>query len=98
MYNNSLYNIARNDDNVPILMAHDDGFDSHRFSIWYQDEFTDNMAPIHARHTPYQQVRAGKHNIPSNPEWFGYKGWNFVRSINIGLENYNNANIPQENH
>lgn len=96
VYNNSLYNIVRNDDNVPILMAHDDGFDSHRFSIWYQDEFTDNMAPIHARHTRYQQVRAGKHNIPSNPEWFGYKGWNFVRSINIGLENYNNANIPQE--
>ncbi|MCG8319657.1 MAG: RagB/SusD family nutrient uptake outer membrane protein [Cytophagales bacterium] len=96
VYNNSLYNMARNDDNVPVLMAHDDGFDSHRYSLWYQDEFTDNIAPRHSRHTRYQQVRAGKHNVPSNPQWFGYKGWNFIRSINVGLENYNNANLPQE--
>ncbi len=96
VYNNSLYNLARNDNDVPILMAHDDGFDSHRYSIWYQDEFTDNIAPRHSRHTRYQQVRAGKHNVPSNPQWFGYRGWNFVRAINVGLENYNNANIPQD--
>jgi hypothetical protein len=53
------------------------------------------MAPRHARHTFYQQMRAGKHNIPSNPDWFGYKGWNFVRAINVGLANYDRANIPQ---
>ncbi|MEM6845270.1 MAG: RagB/SusD family nutrient uptake outer membrane protein [Bacteroidota bacterium] len=97
VYNNSLYNNARNDNEVPILMAHDDGFDSHRYSIWYQDEFTDNMAPIHPRHTFYQQVRAGKHIVPSNPQWFGYRngGWDFVRNINFGLENYNRANVDQ---
>ena len=98
VYNNRIYDQARNDNEVPILMAHDDGFDSHRYGIWYLDEFTDNIAPRHARHTRYQQVRAGKHNIPSGPQWFGYRdgGWAFIRTINIGLENYSNANISQE--
>ncbi|MCB0634291.1 MAG: RagB/SusD family nutrient uptake outer membrane protein [Saprospiraceae bacterium] len=99
VYNNSLYDLARDDNNVPILMAHDDGFDSHKFGIWYTDEYTDNIAPRHSRHTQYQQVRAGKHNVPSNPDgdgqWYGYKGWNFVRAINVGLDNYGRANISQ---
>lgn len=97
VYNNSIYDLARNDDNVPILMAHDDGFDSHRFGIWYLDEFSDNIAPRHSRHTNYQQLRAGKHVVPSSAgdQWYGYKGWNFIRSINIGLANYNRASIAQ---
>jgi hypothetical protein len=96
VYNNGLYDLARNDDNVPILMAHHNDFDSHRFSIWYLDEFTDNIAPRHARHTFYQQVRSGKHVVPNGPgdQWYGYKGWNFVRAINIGLANYYNGKIP----
>lgn len=96
VYNNSLYNFARNDDQVPVLMGHDEGFNSHRYSIWFLDEFSDNMAPRHGRHTRYQQVRAGKHNVPSGPEWYGYRGWEFVRAINVGLENYDKANIDQE--
>ncbi len=95
VYNNSLYNLARNDDNVPILMAHDDGFDSHRFGIWYTDEFADNIAPRHSRHNRYQQVRSGKHNVPSGTQWYGYKGWNFVRAINVGMDNYDRAQIDR---
>ncbi|MFP4342355.1 MAG: RagB/SusD family nutrient uptake outer membrane protein [Cyclobacteriaceae bacterium] len=97
VYNNGLYDLARNDDNVPILMAHDDGFDSHRYSVWYLDGLSDNMAPRHPRHTYYQQLRAGKHNVPSGTgeQWYGFKGWDFVRSINFGLENYDKASIPQ---
>lgn len=96
VYNNGLYNMARNDNDVPILMGHHDGFDSHRYGIWYLDEFTDNIAPRHPRHTFFQQVRSGKHTVPNTPgdQWFGYKGWNFVRAINIGLANYYNAKIP----
>ena len=98
VYNNRIYDQARNDNEVPILMAHDDGFDSHRYGIWYLDEFADNIAPTHSRHTRYQQVRAGKHTIPSSPQWFGYRnnGWSFIRTINIGLENYSKAQVPQE--
>ncbi|QEC53293.1 putative outer membrane starch-binding protein [Anseongella ginsenosidimutans] len=96
VYNNSLYDLARNDDNVPILMGHYQNFESYFGSIWFQDEFSDNMAPRHDRHTFFQQVRAGKHNIPTDPQWFGYKGWNFVRAVNVGLANYSKAPLEEE--
>ncbi|UBM57263.1 RagB/SusD family nutrient uptake outer membrane protein [Marinilongibacter aquaticus] len=92
-YNNSLYNLARNDDNVPILMGHFEGFDSHWGSIWMQDEFTDNAAPRHDRHDQFQRVRAGKQNVPDSPQRFGFKGWNFVRALNVGLDNYGKAAV-----
>ena len=93
VYNNSLYHMTLNNNDVPILHGHtaDDWS-----SIWNQDEMTDNMAISGIRHVFYQEIRAGKHNIPSTPGWFGYKGWNFVRAINVGLANYNNADIPQD--
>lgn len=93
-YNNTLYHMALNDNDVPIMMAHDDGFDSHRYSYYFQDEFTDNLAPRHERHLFYQQVRAGRQIVPNGPQPFGYRGWHFVRAINIGLENYPKAAIP----
>ncbi len=98
VYNNRIYDLARSDNDVPILMGHDAGFSSHRWGIWYQDEFADNIAPRHSRHTRYQQVRAGKHTVPSSPQWFGYRnnGWRFIRTINIGLANYGNASVSQE--
>jgi hypothetical protein len=95
VYNNSLYNIARNDDNVPILMAHDDGFDSHRYSRWYLDELSDNATARHPRHTFYMQVRSGKYQVPGNPDFYGYKGWDFVRAINIGMANYGRADVSE---
>jgi len=93
VYNNRIYDLARNDNEVPILMGHDDGFDSHRYSIWYLDEFADNIAPRASRHTRFQQVRAGKHSIPSGPQWFGWRngGWSFLRTINVGMDNYDRA-------
>lgn len=98
VYNNRIYDLAKNDNNVPILHGHDAGFSSHRWSFWMLDEFADNIAPTHSRHTRYQQVRAGKHTVPSGAQWYGYSsaGWSFVRTINIGLENYANASISQE--
>jgi hypothetical protein len=96
VYNNSLYNLARNDNDVPILMAHHDGFNSHRWSMWYMDELSDNATARHPRHTFFMQIRAGKHNIPVNSGFFGYQGWEFVRSINIGLANYERAKVSEK--
>lgn len=98
VYNNRIYDLAKSDNDVPILHGHDAGFSSHRWSFWMLDEFADNIAPTHSRHTRYQQVRAGKHTVPSGPQWYGYRdnGWRFVRTINIGLENYSNASVSQE--
>lgn len=93
VYNNSIYNRVRNDNDVPILIGFDDGFDSHRYSMWNLDEFSDNMAPRHSRMTRYQQVRAGKHNISSGAQWYGWRdgGWAFLRAVNVGMDNYDKA-------
>ncbi len=96
VYNNSLYDLARNDANVPILMGHDDGFDSQSRGIWHLSGFTDDTAPRHPRHDFFQRVRAGRHAVPGGPQWFGYTGWNFVRAINFGLENYDKADVSEE--
>ena len=98
VYNNSIYDLARRDNDVPILMGHDNGFSSHRWSMWHMDGFSDNTAPRHSRHNRYQQVRSGKHTVPSGPQWYGYRngGWSFIRTINIGLENYDKASVSQE--
>lgn len=98
VYNNSIYDLARNDNDVPILMAHDDGFDSNNQSLWYLDGFADNTAPRHSRHSFYQEVRAGLHQIPSDPQLYGWRdgGWVFLRAINVGLANYGKAEVDQE--
>ena len=93
VYNNHLYNMARNDINVPIMMGHHEGFDSNWCGIWYLDEFSDNIAPRETRHLDYQKLRAGKHIVPTSAQWYGWRGWDFVRAINIGLANYGNAKV-----
>ncbi len=96
VYNNNFYNRARNDFNVPILMGHHEGFGSHQVGMLMMDGYTDNLAPGHDRHTRYQQVRAGRHNATGGVQWQGYEGWDFVRSINVGLANYDKADIAQD--
>ncbi len=96
VYNNSLYHIARNDLNVPILMAFDDGFDSHKYTSWNLDCFSDNIAPVHSRLNEFQRKRAGKHNVTTGAAWFGWRGWNFLRAINVGMDNYGNADVSDE--
>ena len=96
IYNNGLYNMAANDVNVPIMMGHHNGFDSYWCSIWDLDEFSDNEAPLASRHLFFAETRSGKNHTPAGPQQFGWRGWDFVRAINVGLDNYSKASIPQE--
>ena len=96
VYNNSLYHLALNDNVVPIMMGHHNGFDGLAWSYYFLDGFADNLAPRNDRHTFFQQVRAGRQIVPTNPQWFGYSGWDFIRSINIGLANYGKAAVEEE--
>jgi len=92
-YNNNLYYMAFNDVNVPILKGNPSG-SSH--SIWYLDLFSDNIAVGSSRlGTSYEIVRAGKHFPTTSPRDWGYEGWNFLRAVNIGLENYDKADVVQ---
>ncbi len=95
VYNNSLYHIARTEGSVPMLAGHDEGFNSQSRVIWYLDGMSDNTAPRHSRADFFQRVRAGKHITPDNPDMFGYKGWNFLRAINVGLANYPMAKVSE---
>jgi starch-binding outer membrane protein, SusD/RagB family len=100
-YNNTFYHMAQNDVNIPIMLGHHEGFDSQVASYLHLDGFADNLAPNHERHRPFAQVRAGRQVVPTTSsgianQWYGYRGWNFVRAINIGLENYPNADIPED--
>ncbi|MEQ8552914.1 MAG: RagB/SusD family nutrient uptake outer membrane protein [Cyclobacteriaceae bacterium] len=96
VYNNSIYNIARREDDVSILMGHDEGFDSQSRGWIYHDGFSDNTAPRHSRADFFAKKRAGKHSVPTGPEYFGYKGWNFLSAVNFGLENYDKVPVEQE--
>lgn len=96
VYNNSLYHIARIESATPIIMGHDQGFNSQSRSGWYLDGMSDNTAPRHGRADYFQRVRSGKYVVSENPDLFGYKGWDFLRAINIGLENYHKPKIAKE--
>jgi len=96
VYNNSLYNLVREDDKIGIFMGFDDGFGSRRHGIWHESGYSDNTAPRHSRHNEYQRIRAGKHTIQNNPHWTGWRGWDFLRAINVGMDNYGIAEVSDE--
>ena len=102
VYNHSFYDMTKDDNTYPFLMGHDDGFDSHRISYLHYDGMSDNTSPRHGRHSSYAQIRAGVYNIPSSvganapAGWYGYKGFQLVRAINIGLANYGKAVVSDE--
>lgn len=95
VYNNTFYHLARIESATPIIMGHDQGFESQSRGPWYLDGMADNTANRAGRGEPFQRIRAGKHITPNNPDLFGYKGWNFLRAINVGLENYHLAQVSE---
>jgi starch-binding outer membrane protein, SusD/RagB family len=95
VYNNNLYTMTIDNDNVPILMGHSTG--NNLQSIWFQDNFSDNYAPLFGNAAYQLNVRTGLLVVPgsASSQTFGYRGWDFVRAINVGLENYNKAKVTQ---
>jgi hypothetical protein len=92
-YNNNYYHLAMDDIHVPIMLGAHNGFDSQWASHYYMDGYSDNMAPIEPRGLRFATVRAGIHQVPNGPQDFGWRRWNFIRSINIGMDNYGKANV-----
>lgn len=94
-YNNNLYDLAGRDYNVPIMRGHEQGWTSAYVGIWYEDEMADNVTVTRAFRNQQRYIRAGKHQVPAKPKVTGYRGWDFVRACNIGIDNYNRADIAQ---
>ena len=79
-YNNNLYEIVKDDRTVPILMGLGEGPGVNFYDgLWWIDESTGNF------------------NVENNPRPFGYHpdGWEFVRAINFGLENYDRVPVAE---
>lgn len=96
-YNNSFYDRVKDDAVHAILNGLGPG-PGVNFSggIWWNDQFSDNLAPTHGRTTDFFEIRTGKHRVEDNPQIQGYRGFELVRAINFGLTNYDRAKIQPE--
>jgi hypothetical protein len=97
-YNNSIYDLsARYGGDQTINIGHGNGaWDSHNKSRWFMDVFTDNFATTEPRMSGYNRVRTGQHQVSSGSRQYGYAGWDLVREINVGLENYYKAELSMD--
>jgi hypothetical protein len=95
VYNNGLYHLAKDDINVPIMLGHHNGFDSQWASASYIDGYSDNTSPVEPRGERFAIVRAGIHQVPTGAQDFGWRGWNFLRAINVGMDNYAKAQVTE---
>lgn len=91
-YNNSLYDKIKNDDLYPIMLGHGNGSNWNQ-GIWWQDMMSDNLAPINGRSEEFFNIKVGKHLVPNAAPTASYKGFDLIRAINFGLENYGRAKI-----
>lgn len=97
VYNNSIYRLAMDDANVPIMLGFSSFWNSTGYHIWYLDEMSDNLSIINTSRPHYNRVRSGLLVVPSQPGdlYYGWTGWNFLRACNIGLQNYDKAQVNQ---
>lgn len=107
VYNNYLYTEAGNYLNTGILWGHGDGLITGNVSRcvnqWMLDAMSDNIVAVNLETYGFLlDIRAGIHTVPTGDSWNpgeeyrGYFGWSLVRAINIGLANYNKAQISQD--
>ncbi|MGF1636920.1 MAG: RagB/SusD family nutrient uptake outer membrane protein [Cyclobacteriaceae bacterium] len=96
-YNNGIYHIVRDDRRYPILNGLGPGPGVYFYGgLLWDDQFSDNLAPLHDRADLFSEVRSGYHVVEINSRPTGYGGWDLVRHLNFGLENYDRAQLEQE--
>ena len=96
IYNNYLYALAQDDNNVPIMMGHhytNTGGAAQAAFTWI-DAYSDNYSWTEASRRQYPDIRTGKH-IAGGAHYNGWLGWNFVRACNFGLDNFDRAPLLQ---
>ncbi|WP_445738201.1 RagB/SusD family nutrient uptake outer membrane protein [Mariniflexile sp.] len=97
VYNNTLYDLTKEDRETAVLMGHDAAIRSIDGSYTYLDGFSDNMAPppAQSRASRFNEVKAGIHiPRPSGTELFGYRAWNLLRAINVASDNMATSPVP----
>lgn len=96
VYNNSIYDLTKEDRQTAVMMGHDSRIRSIDGSYLYLDGFSDNLAPPPGvgRAGRFKDVRAGIH-IPEGTQLFGYRYFNLLRAINVGLDNMATSPVDQ---
>lgn len=94
VYNNRLYHMAADCGKTGIMIAH--GLTrGYITSYLFIEQMSDNLASTNARSSFFVDIKRGTRAIPVNPQNFDYQGWNFLREINFGLENYNKVPVSE---
>src|SRR5690606_18872737 len=94
VYNNNFYNYAKSNAMRLLNGNHESATRDGQYSL---DGMTDNDARPLGNNAAHVRIRAGQINSESNPISFGWNNtcFEFVRSINIGLANYDRADIEE---
>ena len=94
VYNNNFYNYAKSNAMRLLNGNHESATRDGQYSL---DGMTDNDARALGNNAAHVRIRAGQINSESNPISFGWNNtcFEFVRSINIGLANYDRADIEE---
>ncbi len=97
VYNNIFYNYAKSNA-MRLLIGTAEESTATLNSQYSYDGMTDNDVRSKAYNANFVTIRAGQTVPDSNPYSFGWNStcFNFARAINIGLENYDRADIPVE--
>lgn len=86
-YNNGIYNTSMLNDQINVC---------HRGNT-YTRMTKDNWADTHAASDYFRESvfkRSGKIPVPTTGQQGGWKGWDLLRQINVGLANYYKADLP----
>ncbi len=94
IYNNLFYNYAKSNA-MRLLNGNHEG--STRNGQYSLDGMTDNDVRSLSYNADHVRIRAGQIVPDNNPTSFGWNNtcFQFIRAINIGLANYDRANITQ---
>jgi hypothetical protein len=95
VYNNNFYNYAKSNAMRLLNGNHEGATRDGQYSL---DGMTDNDVRALSYNGNHVRIRAGQITPDNNPISFGWNNtcFNFVRAINIGLANYDNADISQD--
>src|SRR5690554_1028016 len=89
IYNNGIYHSSLSNDQINI------GHEGNTYTMMTRDIWGETFA-TNDYNAAHVNRRSGKHPVPNNPQQGGWKGWDLIRKINVGLANYHKANLPPE--
>lgn len=89
IYNNRIYHTSMLNDQINICHR-GNTYTKMTRDIWGDTHTSSSYFAVHVNR------RSGKNPVPASPQIGGWKGWDLLRQINVGLANYHRADVPQQ--